>query len=239
MTADDDGPGADDHEEALLFSVTSHTRGLCELCLRILPVQGASVVVRSGANHREMVYATDDVITRLDDLQFVLGEGPCIDAFRHRFPVMAPDLLSAESAERWPGYAREAVSAGAAAVFAFPLQVGAVPFGILELYRETAGSLDEAQTATALLIVDDIVRVVLQELASVQLSPTPTHPTPLFGRGEIPQATGMVAVQLNVSIPEALAQLRAAAFAQNRTVQRVAEDIIARRYTFADADTDG
>ncbi len=239
MAANSDGTDSAESQEALVFSVTSHTRRLCELCLRVLPVQGASVVVRSGVNHREMVYATDDVIVRLDDLQFVLGEGPCLDAYRHRFPVMAADLGSSQSAERWPGYAREATSAGAAAVFAFPLQVGAIPFGILELYRRTAGALDEAQTATALLIVDDIVRVVLQELASVQLSPTPTHPTPLFGHAEIPQATGMVAVQLNVSIPEALAQLRAAAFVQNRTVQQVAEDIVARRFTFATAGTDG
>lgn len=237
--ANDDGAGSTGGEETLLLTVATHTRRLCELCLRILPVTGASVVVRSGTNHREMVYATDTVIDRLDDLQFVVGEGPCIDAYRYRFPVMAPDLASAESAGRWPGFAREATSAGAAAVFAFPLKVGAVPFGILELYRTTAGSLDEAQTATALLIVDDIVRVVLQELAAIELTPTATHPTPLFGRGEIPQATGMVAVQLNVSIPEALAQLRAAAFAQNRTIQRVAEDIIGRRFTFGAAETGG
>ena len=60
-----------------------------------------------------------------------------------------------------------------------------------------------------------------------------TTPVPLFGRAEIPQATGMIAVQLGVSIPEALAQLRAAAFAAHRPILDIAEEVIARRLVFS------
>lgn len=215
------------------IELMAHTRRLCELCLQILPVDGASVVVRSGRDHRELVHATDDIIERLDDLQFVIGEGPCLDAYRERFPVVEPDLTGDAASTRWPGFAREATAVGAGAVFAFPLQVGAVPFGVLELYRRQPGGLDAQQLATALLIVDDTVRVLLQELSDTRLSPTTDHPTPVFGHGEIPQATGMVAVQLDISIPQALAHLRAAAFAQSRSIQAIAEDVVARRFSFA------
>ena len=234
MKAIDNETDADGAAGAVLSSVSEHTRALCELCLRALPVDGVSVVVRSGGDHREMVYATDGIITELDDLQFVVGEGPGIDAYIHRLPVLEPDLAAPAAAHRWPGFAREATQAGAAAVFAFPLQVGAVPFGVLEMYRTRPGCLDESDLATAVLLVEDVVRAVLHELTEAHRAPAAA--SPLFRHDEIPQATGMVAVQLGVPIQEALAELRAAAFARNRSVQSIAEDVVARRLTFADLD---
>ncbi len=233
MEATENGTGAGAAAASVANTVTEHTKALCEISLQVLPIDGVSVVVRSGTDHREMVHATDTVITQLDDLQFVLGEGPCLDAYRYRFPVLEPRLDGEAAANRWPGFAREATQAGAAAIFAFPLQVGAVPFGVLEMYRAAPGGLDEGDLVTALLLVDDIVRVVLHDLTYAQLTPDSTTASPLFGRSEIPQATGMVAVQLNVSIPEALAQLRAAAFVRNRSVQAISEDVVARRLNFA------
>ncbi len=237
MEATENDIGAEEAAGPVIRSVTEHTRALCEMCLRALPVAGASVVVRSGPDHRELVYATDDIIRRLDDLQFVLGEGPCLDAYSYRFPVFEPQLRAEQAADRWPGFAREATQLGAAAVFAFPLQVGAVPFGVLEMYRVAPGGLDDTQLATALLLVDDVVRAVLHDLTDADLM-TPDTASPLFGRSEIPQATGMVAVQMNASIPEALAQLRAMAFARNRSVQSIAEDVVARRIDFGGLDLD-
>ncbi len=236
VEATENGSVADGSAGALVRSVTEHTKALCELCVTVLPVDGASVVVRSATDYREMIYATDEVISRLDDLQFVLGEGPCLEAFSQRFPVLEAQLAGPSAATRWPGFAREATQAGAAAVFAFPLQVGAVPFGVLEMYRVADGGLDETELATALLLVDDIVRVVLHDLTHVPPASAETDSNALFGRGEIAQATGMVAVQLEVSIPEALAQLRAAAFARSRSVQSVAEDIVSRRLNLTDVD---
>ena len=43
------------------------------------------------------------------------------------------------------------------------------------------------------------------------------------------QASGMVSGQLEVSVAEALIRLRASAFAQNRSVTDLAEDVVARR----------
>ena len=102
----------------------SHTLHLADRFAELLPVNGASIVVRSGPDNTQLVHATDDVVAQLDDLQFTLGEGPCLDAFRLREPVLVPDLGSAEAFARWPGFAHEATQAGAFAAFAFPLQVG-------------------------------------------------------------------------------------------------------------------
>jgi len=215
----------------------SHTLRLADRFAELLPVNGASIVVRSGPDNTQLVHATDDVVAQLDDLQFTLGEGPCLDAFRLREPVLVPDLGSAEAFARWPGFAHEATQAGAFAAFAFPLQVGTAPFGTVELYRSQPGALSGRDTAIAVLIVDELVSVVLDDLTGRdrRIDSGGATPVPLFGRAEIPQATGMIAVQLGVSIPEALAQLRAAAFAAYRPILDIAEEVIARRLVCSNA----
>ncbi len=207
---------------------------LCADAMRRLPVDGAAVSVRGGAANKELLHATDAVIARLDDLQFVLGEGPCLDAYRSRMPVLEPDLTSVPERYRWPGFAREAVGAGAAAVFAFPLQVGAVPFGILELYRAAPGALTDTDLATALLLADSGARDVLEDFVDAGLEPTVADPDPMFGRPEVPQATGVIAVQRGIGVTQALVELRAAAFAANRPIADVAADVLAGRITFTD-----
>jgi hypothetical protein len=208
------------------------TRRLCADVLARLPVDGAAVTVRGGGPTKAMLHATDPVIARLDDLQFVLGEGPCQDAYRLRTPVFEPDLTSAAAMARWPMFGREAFAAGAAAVFAFPLQIGAIPFGVLELYRTQAGGLTDEQLATAVLLVDTGAHQVLADADGAGLAPTTDDPDPGFGRDEIPIATGMIAVQLGISTTQALIELRAAAFASNRPLTDIATDVLTGELTF-------
>jgi len=207
------------------------TRRLCSDVLRALPVHGAAVSVRGNGEAVALLHATDAVITRLDDLQFVLGEGPCRDAYRLRAPVLEPDLTSQAAGLRWPMFGREAAAAGAAAVFAFPLQIGAVPFGVLELYRNEPGQLTEDELAAAVLLVDTAGRLVLADVAG--LTSGAGEPAPVFGREEIPIATGVIAAQLGVSTSQALIELRAAAFSANRPIIDVAADVLNGRINFS------
>jgi hypothetical protein len=208
------------------------SRRLCADAVARLSVDGAAVTVRGGGATKALLHATDPVIARLDDLQFVVGEGPCQDAFRLRVPVLEPDLASAVAVARWPVFGREAMAAGAAAVFAFPLQVGAVPFGVLELYLRAPDGVTDRQLAAALLLVDAGASRVLADVAGAGLAPTADDPDPAFGRDEVPQATGMIAVQLGVPVTQALVELRAAAFTSNRPITDVAADVLSGRLIF-------
>ncbi|MFD0630267.1 ANTAR domain-containing protein [Catenulispora yoronensis] len=51
-------------------------------------------------------------------------------------------------------------------------------------------------------------------------------------RAEVHQATGMISVQLGVSLAEALVRLRAHAWAADRLLADVAADVVARRLRF-------
>lgn len=61
----------------------------------------------------------------------LLGEGPCVDAPRGG-PVLVPELRGQLASSLWPAFTPSCLEAGAEAVFALPLQVGAIRVGAIE-----------------------------------------------------------------------------------------------------------
>ncbi len=102
-------------------------------------MDGVAIMLRGDDGAGSIFGRSDDVVGGLEDLQFTLGEGPGIDAHTSGRPVFEPHL--AEST-LWPVFAAAAEEAGMLACFAFPLSVGAIRLGALDLYRGRSGSLD-------------------------------------------------------------------------------------------------
>ena len=101
------------------------TARLCQVCSQATEMTGAGIMLMSGDVPAGSVCTTNKVSAVIEQLQYDLGEGPCIDAFRHDRPVSEPDLADPDVV-RWPAFSGPALAAGARAVFGFPLQVGAV-----------------------------------------------------------------------------------------------------------------
>jgi hypothetical protein len=202
-------------------------RGICELCVSEVAVTGARVRVlgpTSVDGGGAMVVASDALGARLEDLATTTGLGPSVDAYELGRPVLVPDLN--RDGVRWPGYTADAIATGAVAVFAFPLQVGAVRLGVLELHRSGAGSLTPDQLRDALLLADAATDTIFHDLHAI--APM-TLPGLVDIQAEVHQATGMVAVDLQVSLSDALLRIRGHAFAHHMTLAQVARDIIDRR----------
>jgi hypothetical protein len=210
---------------------------ICAACVLSVPVTGAAVWLMTGVGHRAMVHASDVAVARLGDLQFDLGEGPSIDAFRERHPVLMSDVghPGAAAGEPWPAFAPAALAAGARALFAFPLQLGAAELGVLLLYCDRATKLDGAQHARVLRLADAAFFALL-DLLSGSGTTSPDGDMNghrrgvdvVFRRAEVYQAAGMVMAHLGVSIEDATVRLHAYAFANDRPVAEVARDIVAR-----------
>jgi len=169
----------------------------------------------------------------VEELQFTLGEGPCIDAFNSGGPVLISDLArSSENASRWPVFSRAAVVAGVRALFAFPIQIGAIRIGALDLYRVEPTALTPAQLSAALKL-SDVVAVSLLDLRSGNTTARGDGgPVGASYRLEVHQATGMVMAQLGVGIDEAFVRLRGYAFARDISVADLARDIVAGMIQF-------
>jgi hypothetical protein len=201
--------------------------GICDLCVSELAVTGARVRMLGGVETYGggvLAYSTDLLGGKLDDLAGSTGTGPCVDAFALGRPVLVSDLTAERV--RWPGFTADAVTAGVAAVFSFPLLVGGIRLGILELHRAIPGPLSAIRLVDALLLADLATNTIFDDLHAV--APM-TLPGVVDIQAVVHQATGFVAVELEVSLPEALMRIRGYAFAQQRTLSEVAKDIIERR----------
>lgn len=214
--------------------VADRLRGVCELCVTELGVTGARVRVLGGVaadGTGALVYATDALSLQLEDLAATSGVGPCFDAFTNRHPFLVPDLVVEQS--RWPGFASEALAAGVAALFTFPLQIGGVRVGVLELHRVATGPLTADQLADALLLSDEATGMILDDLDGL----VPMElPRVVDIQAEVHQATGFVAIDLGVSLNEALVRIRGYAFAHRLTLVDVARQIIERRLRLEDGE---
>jgi hypothetical protein len=205
---------------------------ICLACVAGLDVDGAAISVLTASTMRETLWASDATAELLEDLQFSLGEGACIEAAVTARPVFVPDLSDTAETGRWPIYAAAVVEqAGIGAVFALPLQWGAITVGVLDLYRRAPGSLSQEQSRDALSAAD---------AATLMLLGLRTDPgedlawdRSWSNRAEIHQATGMVVAQLEISATDAFARLRAYAFAEQRLLGDVARDVVARRLHFS------
>lgn len=201
---------------------------LCYALTKALPAWGAGVSVLTDDSYRGgSVAASGPGSRRLEELQFTLGEGPCIDAYSTRRPVLEPELFGRGMA-RWPGYAAAAQEEGVRAVFALPLQIGAARAGALDIYRDESGSLTQDALAQAFTFAEIAMGLLLDLQARAEPGHTPLELDDVLAyRLEVYQAQGMLMVDLEVGLDEAMARLRAFAYAHARNVSDVARDVVA------------
>jgi hypothetical protein len=181
---------------------------LCGTCPGIAGVTGAGVMLMSGEIPRGSLCASDEVSHLIEDLQYTLGEGPCVDAYGQDRVVAEPDLADPVT-RRWPAFTPPALAAGARAVFGFPLRVGTVRLGALNLYRDCPGPLSDDQHADALVVAGVAARWVLEAQAGASSGAVAAElETGADFHFVVHNAAGMVSVQLGVSVTEALIRLR-------------------------------
>jgi hypothetical protein len=226
--------------ERILDAVASQPAGpiagrLCTAAAAGLQAPGVSVSLTSGGGLLETVAGTRD--GRIGDtLQSDLGEGPAHDANQFGWPVLVEDL---EVDRAWPAFGPAAVAFGLRSVFAFPMRRGSVRIGALTLSRRTAGGLSDEHHADALVFA----RLALDLVLALQSENAPDELDERFIAGiantaGIHQATGVIAVQLGISVATALSVLRAHAYTQERSMHEIADDIVARRLRLDDEHRD-
>jgi len=218
-------PRADDDRDAF-----GRLQRLCRAAARALSASGVGVIVMSEQGDPTAVASSSRPSEEIQELQLTLGEGPGLDAYALRRPSLTPDLaLAARS--RWLGYGPAARERGVEAVFAFPLQMGAARLGAMNIYRDHPGSLSPECMTQAFSFAQEAMGSLLDAHAS-DGSNSPAGLDALESRFSLYQAQGMVSVQLRVGLAEAMSRLRAHAYALDRRLGEVADDVVARKLTF-------
>jgi hypothetical protein len=211
--------------EARTHEARDPLSSLCLACTDLVGVRGAALLVISGKRSLGCVGVSDLIAGAVEQVEFTLGDGPCVVAFRTKVPVFAPDLGDAAN-DRWPDFRRGALAVGIHAAFGFPLLVDRVCIGAMNLYHDRPGALTETQIADAQLIAGLASRTLLTWQAEAppgrvawQLEQVPNH------RLEIHQAAGRISVQATIPVVDALVLLRAYAFSEDRAISDVAHDV--------------
>lgn len=205
--------------------------GFCRPFLDVLPVSGASVSTVGDLLGSETLSASDELAARLDELQFDLGEGPCWDAMTTGTPILEPDVRG-RPRSAWPAFSTAILHDGISSIFAFPLAVGPLRIGAVDLYSIAPVELDRRQARQADAMAAIVGRHVLrQALNTVGSDGNGTGNA--YSRRLIHQATGVVLAQLDLSAGDARLVIQGYAFAASRSMKEVAQDILDGRLNFS------
>jgi hypothetical protein len=200
---------------------------ICRAATASLGLSGACVHILNRPGGGGVVASSDDVARAVGEAAFTTGEGPSLDAYRRARPVFAPDLLD-QGQRIWPGYVSAIRTSGVGACFSLPLHVGAVRLGVLDLYAANPGPLSPDQVSLALTLADLAVERLLDPDPGASAAAVNSRLVEaLERRAEIHQAQGMVMVDLEVDLAEALSLMRAHAFSRDVSLLDVAREILA------------
>jgi hypothetical protein len=212
---------------------------LCRACVSLLDVDAAAIsLVFDGANTGTL--GTSGPLARMyDELQFTLGEGPCLETVAMRAPVLVVDLADPNDA-RWPLYGPAMLAHQIRGVHAMPVLVAGEYVGALDLFRANPGPLRTEQMAGAVAAAE-LASIPVIDFMDADLHAAFSDPSSdawaelnVLSRAEVSQATGMVMAQLDIDASEALVRLRAHAYATERSAVDVARDILDRRLQLED-----
>jgi GAF domain-containing protein len=208
---------------------------LCAPFMSVLPVTGVSISVLGGVAGPATVCSSDRQATRLDELQFDLGEGPCWQALASRRPVLTEDIRAPAPSDAWPTLVSALSDERVTSIFAFPLSVGSLGIGAVDLYTVEPSRLAEIDVADATTLASYAAWQVLRRVLDDQESPEDSRmEAPESSRREFHQATGMVLAQMGIAAVDAALLIRAHAYSTGRTVIEVSRDIVDRSLLFSE-----
>jgi GAF domain-containing protein len=181
---------------------------------------GISLVV--GGRRIETPAATSNVALRGDQLQYELGEGPCLDSIAHHETVASPDLLKET---RWPTWAPQvAQELGVRSMLCFQLFTTARSLGALNLYSSSVSAFNVEDEAVGLTLA---AHIAVALAASREID---TREAAMLNRTVIGQAEGILMERYDLSSDKAFSVLkRVSQDTQTKLVLVAAELVRTRR----------
>lgn len=214
---------------------------VCRTCLGLLGAVGVCASVQDPAGLYEPLCVVGPAGAAMAELQVTVGEGPGMETVNGDRPVLVGDLDAVDVQRRWPLFASAASGLGAAAVFAFPLLIGVVAVGALEIYW-TRRPTRNAALVDGLLFADAALVTLTAGFWMDGAGPVPGGDGSLRTGGsddqfldrwpQVHQAAGMVSAQLAVGPAEAYVRLRAYAYANEQSLREVARRVVEQTLRF-------
>jgi GAF domain-containing protein len=183
---------------------------------------GASIIDPRGRS--ESTGATDAVVLRADELQYELGEGPCLSAFAEQCPIIMQDT---QEEIRWPRWTAAVADLPLRSVLSAPLTAGGREIGALKVYSPLPLAFDdnsvfliERLASPAAVLLRHIRDREAAQRMSEELAET------LANRDLISKVQGILIERMNLNSKEALEVLLARSRGESTPLHEIAREIL-------------
>lgn len=205
-------------------SLQESLQRVAELSVRAVYGADGAGVTWVVARKPTTVTAAGDFVRRIDEIQYALEEGPCLQAYTTQEMVLVDNL---EHEQRWPRFSPAALGHGLRGVVAAPLTVHGARLGALNIYALQSGVLDETAVDTAALFAEQASIVLANAVAFTRAQSTAVNlGEALTSRGVIDMAKGIVMAKEGCGPAEAFDRLRQMSQTSHRKLREVAQDLV-------------
>lgn len=206
---------------------------LDDCCVSVIGMDHLVVSLAVEGQITEQLWSSGETSASFEDLQFTLGEGPGPDALRTGQAALEHDV-AAVGMERWPALLPAMAPLSIQAVFCLPLALGGITVGVLTALRASPGHMSGQEMDDALGLATALTLQFLGGAGTRIDAWVDAQPDGELHRAVVHQATGMLSVQLEVTLGMALLRLRAYAYSNDRSIIDAAEDVVSRRLRLDD-----
>ncbi len=176
------------------------------------------------ADRADTIVKSAPFVKEIDDIQYGLGEGPCISA-AETGQAMRSGSLGNDS--RWPQFGPRADRLGVHSVLSLPLIAGDVVVGAMNVYAHAPGSFDErSEELGKLFAVPAAIAVQNAQILAQTRRLAVTLQAALNSQAVIDQAVGIMRSRSGISADEAMARLRQHSEQEHMKVKAVAASIV-------------
>ncbi len=175
-------------------------------------------------NRADTIVATADFVRQVDDIQYTMGEGPCISAARES-RTFSSGSLGGE--QRWPRFGPRVARLGVHSVLSLPLVTPDGVFGAMNVYAHAKGAFDDHSINVGELFSVPAAIAVQNAQVLAQAKRLATNlQAALTSRAVIDQAMGIVMSRTGCTASEAFERLKVRSQAEHVKVAAVAQSVV-------------
>jgi GAF domain-containing protein len=207
------------------FDLIDFLHDLADHAAAISGADAVGLVLADERGELQFMAASNDPGKALELFQLQAKEGPCLDCFNRREPVVNADLGSAEGI--WPTFAPRASAAGFQSVHAFPMRLRDEAIGALNLFSTSSLRFETDEVRVVQSLADVATIAILQQRVIARSEAlTEQLQGALNSRVVIEQAKGAVSQRDGITPEEAFVRLRRRARAERRRLLDIAAEAL-------------
>jgi GAF domain-containing protein len=207
------------------LSMESLLQAVADVAKSVMPGEPEASIFVRAQRQQVTVVTTGDLATRLDEVQYSEGEGPCLHAAASG---QLTEIVDTRSETRWPEYARRAAEHGNLSSLSVPLLIDEDGVtGALNIYAREMDAFDEDSRAAATGFAPYAAVAIgnLHAYQSARDMAGNLHAA-LDSRATIDQAKGILMERHKLTAEQAFQLLAHSSMTTNTKVRDVADHLV-------------